>query len=299
MYIYFICIICIITAILGIIRISLYKRQIASICRQIKYIIENESNVPVTREVSSKEINELVDTLNNMIKGGKNEKIEMEKKDIRLKEAITNISHDIRTPLTSLNGYFELLEETEDKEEREHYVVVIRERIACLKDMLEQLFTYVKLQNGDYVFDLQEFDINKELCDTLVEFYEEFKKKNMEPQILLQEEPVNVCLNKMAVHRIFENIIKNSIEHGENYFKCSMTIYRDKVCIIVKNDVKNPEDIDIEKIFERFYKADKSRSQTSTGLGLAIARDMVLRMGGSIQADMQEEIFKIEVIFPI
>lgn len=285
--------------VLAISGMILYKRQIASICRQLQFINEEKSNVPVTRELGSKEINELVDTLNDMIKIGRIEKIEMEKKDVRLKEAITNISHDIRTPLTSLNGYFELLEETEDKEEREHYVGIIKERITCLKDMLEQLFTYVKLQNGDYVFELEEFDINKELCSILVEFYREFKKKKIEPQIVMQEEAVNVRLNRMAVHRIFENIFKNSIEHGEKYFKFLMTVFKDKICITIKNDVKNPEDIDIDKIFERFYKADKSRSQTSTGLGLAIAHDMVCRMGGSIQAEIQEGIFKIEVVFPI
>lgn len=298
MGIYFISITCLIAAILGITGVILYKRQIVSICRQIKFINENDSNILITRDLSSKEVNELVDTLNGMIKKSRMEKLKIEKKDIRLKEAITNISHDIRTPLTSLNGYFELLEETDDTEEKNRYYGVIKERIACLKDMLEQLFTYVKLQNGEYEFELEEFDLNKELCNTLVGFYEEFKKKNIEPKIQIPEEVVNVRLNKMAVHRIFENIIKNSVEHGEKYFDFVVKVYKDKICITVKNDVKNGEDIDIEKIFERFYKADKSRSQISTGLGLAIAHDMVCKMGGKIQAEIWDGIFKIEVVFP-
>lgn len=299
MVIYFISIICFIAAILGMAGVILYKRQITSICRQIQFINEKDSNLQITRDLGSKEINELVDTLNNMIRKSRIEKLKTEKKDIQLKEAITNISHDIRTPLTSLNGYFELLEETEDREEKSRYLGIIRERIVCLKDMLEQLFTYVKLQNGEYVFELEEFDIDKELCGILVGFYEEFKKKNIQPKILIPEKAVHVNLNKMAVHRIFENIIKNSIEHGEKYFEFLVTIYNDRIGIAVRNDVRDSDHIDVEKIFERFYKADKSRNQTSTGLGLAIAHDMVCKMGGEIKAEIQEEIFIIEVTFPI
>lgn len=294
---YFICIICFLLALIFGVCMLLLKRQIKDICRQMQFKNKNNSNLLITRNFGMKEIDELVDALNKMVGKYQSEKTEMEEKDIRLKETITNISHDIRTPLTSLSGYFELLKETESKEEQEHYLEVMGERITCLKEMLEQLFTYVKLQNGEYELEAESFDGYKVLCGTLVEFYEVFQKKNIEPKIRMEETEINLCLNKLAFQRIFENIIKNALEHGEQYFELELQEDFEKVSIMVKNDIKPGAKIDTNKIFERFYKADKSRSQTSTGLGLAIAHDFVCKMGGDIRASVYGNYFEIKVTF--
>lgn len=313
----FINIICVITLIL-------YKRQIRSICRQMRFVIEKNSNLEVTRDINSREINELIHDINELIATYRNKKVQIEKKSEDLKETITNISHDIRTPLTSLNGYFEFLKEVEDEEKQQKYTEIIQDRINCLKDMLEQLFTYVKLQNDEYEFEMERLNITAELSNIIVSFYEEIKSRKFEPQISIVDSPVYLNLNKLAFYRIFENIIKNAIEHGTDRLIIEMRIKNMTVegetdemkngeCriveIVISNTIRNAaedthhsdinktlsDEIDVNKIFSRFYKADKSRSQNSTGLGLAIAHDMVCKMGGEIKAEVENGMFSVKV----
>lgn len=204
--------------------IILYRNQIKDLNKQIEYINKHETNMRLTREIGLSEINEIVDNLNELIELNNKKQLEIFRKDEELKEAITNISHDIRTPITSLNGYFELLDNTTDTEEREKYALIIRERINCLKEMLEQLFTYVKLQNDEYEFEFESLNIKEKFIGSLLEFKEEFKRVNIEPVINVPEEPVLANVNIMAFTRIMQNIIKNAIVHGENYFEANMKI---------------------------------------------------------------------------
>lgn len=297
MIIYFIAGAGLIGTLTGIISMVLYKRQVASICRQIRFLNKETSNLLITKDIGVKEFEELISEINNLIiRAGENRHI-IEKRDDELKETITNISHDIRTPLTSLSGYFELLQNTENEEERERYSEIIKDRINSLKDMLEQLFTYVKLQNGDYTFEMEELDINNEISKVLISFYEQFRRNDIEPVINISEENVTKELNKMAFRRIFENIIKNSLEHGRNYFEFNMENDKERIIFTIKNDIKNGENIELDRVFNRFYKADVSRSQTSSGLGLAVAHDMVEKMNGTISAELSDDLFIIRVIF--
>ena len=117
MFLKLICVISMTVAFFNTIALILYKRQVKSICRQIRFLNENNSNLEITKDIGSKEIDELVDTLNDFLENFKNEKIKINEKDLKLREIVTNISHDIRTPLTSLNGYFELLGQAEDEKE--------------------------------------------------------------------------------------------------------------------------------------------------------------------------------------
>lgn len=281
----------------GVICIILYKRQVVSICRQIRFLNKEESNLLVTSDLGAKEFSELISEINNMILKSRDSRNIVEKKDRELKETITNISHDIRTPLTSLNGYFELLQSTENEEEREKYCVIIKERINSLKDMLEQLFTYVKLQNGDYTFELEKLDINTEITKVLVSFYEEFRKYGIKPVINIPEESIVKDLNQVAFRRIFENIIKNSLEHGRNYFEFNLENDNERIIFTIKNDINKNYNLELDKVFNRFYKADVSRSQSSSGLGLAVAHDMVEKMNGTISAELDRDLFVIKVIF--
>jgi signal transduction histidine kinase len=283
--------------VIGVVNTFLYKRQIVSICRQIHYINKEKSNLLLTRDIATKEFDELIEEINKMMIKLRDDRNIIENKDKELKETITNISHDIRTPLTSLNGYFELLRNTDNEEDRERYYNIIKDRINSLKDMLEQLFTYLKLQNGEYKFEMEEIDVCKELTSILVGFYGEFKKCGIEPIINIPDEKVIKELNQLAFRRVFENIVKNSLEHGKSYFELTMENNDDNVIITVKNDINDVDDIQIDKVFNRFYKADKSRNQTSSGLGLAVAHDMVEKMNGIIKAEIEDDLFAIKIIF--
>src|SRR5699024_2376819 len=207
-------------------------------------------------------------------------------------QSLTNISHDIRTHLTSLSGYFQLLIDTDSEEEEERYVKIINEKIEDLRYLLENMLNYMKIQDTDYNLELENCNLSEIIYAVLLSYYEDFKSKNMEPEIHIQEDII-VYSNKGALNRIVRNLIYNSLIHGESYIEIYLTKEEKKTYLTIKNDISNPEDMDIKNIFTRFYKTDQARATNSTGLGLTIVKELVESLGGSITASIQENIFFI------
>lgn len=279
-----------------------------------------------------KQIEQLVDELNCLLTQKKSMELEFIKKEKQLKETITNISHDIRTPLTSLNGYFELLSETVDETEKEQYTVIIQERITSLKDILEQLFTLVKLQNSSFELECIPLNLTQILCEAMFAFYNDFKQLKMEPDIHIPEQSYFICANEVGLKRTIQNIIKNSLDHGtkqitiklekidkkekqtinteklvkrnpkESFKRNSEEFFlnrREQAVIRIENKIEEGSKIEIDKVFERFYTEDKARNKNSTGLGLFIAKELTEKMGGRIKAERKENNFCIQLTFDI
>lgn len=292
------------------IKYILYRRQIKSICRQIQFVSEDITNHRVRTDLTEKELVELAQLLNEMSDKHNKESVELINKDRRLKETLTSVSHDIRTPLTSLKGYFELLMSEEDTDKKLQYAGVMNERMDNLSDLLDELFTYTKLQNQDYKLELEECDMTKLVLDTIFSFYESFKQAGIEPKLNIDEKKYMVMVNDVAMKRVISNIVRNAVVHGVGQLEISYGVdlntedqVRDnigdksgKICFVCKNKVAHPENIDISQIFDRFYKADKARSEKSTGLGLAIAKEFTEKMGGSIKAELEGDVFAVKLI---
>lgn len=280
-----------------IIQLIRYRRQIKNICRQMSFLESQETNMMITTHLSGKEILNLVEHINCLNDLRKKQVQEYKGKDERLKETIANLSHDIRTPLTSLNGYFQLMRESEDEGERERYGRIIEGRIESLQNLLEELFTYTKLQNDSYQLDMEKENITRLVCDNIFSFYEEFKNRNITPVVQVDEGDAWVVCNSVAVDRIVHNIIKNALLHGKNAIELRIRQEEEKFLFICRNHVEKPEEIEIEQVFTRFYKADSSRRGESTGLGLAIAKELTERMNGKIKAELLEDVFSVSVEF--
>ena len=278
------------------IKYILYRRQIKSICRQIQFVSEDITNHRVRTDLTEKELVELAQLLNEMSDKHNKESVELINKDRRLKETLTSVSHDIRTPLTSLKGYFELLMSEEDTDKKLQYAGVMNERMDNLSDLLDELFTYTKLQNQDYKLELEECDMTKLVLDTIFSFYESFKQAKIEPKLDIDEKKHMVMANDVAMKRVISNIVKNAVVHGVGQLEISYGVDEEKLYFICKNKVAHPENIDVTQIFDRFYKADKARSEKSTGLGLAIAKEFTEKMGGSIKAELEGDVFAVKLI---
>lgn len=277
--------------------LTAYRRQVKHTCRHLAFLKENETNLRLRGELPFSELNELADQVNEVLDMTWKLRKETRQGSQNLKEAITNISHDIRTPLTSLDGYFQLLSTAETEEERKQYLAVIRGRIQSLKNMLEELFTYTKLQNESFVLELEQLDFKKCVCDMLFSFYNDFSERGITPMVELCEERVAIQGNQEAVYRVVQNILKNVLEHGREEVQIGLSLKETKVCFFCENKVENPEEIDISQVFSRFYKADPARTHSSTGLGLAIAKGLAEKMGGSMKAELVENRFRLSVWF--
>ena len=275
-----------------------YKRQVKDICRQLRFLQECDSNMLITTEMKKGHIGELAELLNTLLKERKRERADYQKKEQMIADIYTNLSHDIRTPLTSLDGYFQLLEETQEENDRKRYIQIIQERIESLKEMLEELFTYTKLQNGTYELKLEPQNVGQILKETVFSYYDDWAEQGISPQFEITEEPVWIRGNKQALRRTIQNIIKNGLDHGNKEIRIQLSGNEKQMELVFRNKIEPGEQIDISRVFERFYKADKARSKSSTGLGLSIAKGFVQKMHGEIAAEIKEDWFCIKISFP-
>ena len=276
-----------------------YQRQVKDICRQLAFLMKHDSNMLIHREFGLGGIGMLSDRLNDLLELRRKEKQYYQEKETLIADTYTNLSHDIRTPLTSLDGYFQLMEACENVEEQRRYLNIIHERIHSLNEMLEELFMFTKLKNESYRLELTSCCINRILKETVFSYYEDWVRREIQPDIQITEEQLYIDGNKQGLSRIIQNVIKNGLDHGEKKIRIVLKREQNRAVLRISNQVIASEQIDIEHVFDRFYKADAARSKTSTGLGLSIAREFVRRMNGEIGAKIEENEFIVEMSFPI
>ena len=274
-----------------------YQRQVKDICRQLAFLMKHDSNMLIHREFGLGGIGMLSDRLNDLLELRRKEKQYYQEKETLIADTYTNLSHDIRTPLTSLDGYFQLMEACENVEEQRRYLSIIHERIHSLNEMLEELFMFTKLKNESYRLELTSCCINRILKETVFSYYDDWVRREIQPDIQITEEQLYIDGNKQGLSRIIQNVIKNGLDHGEKKIRIVLKREQNRAVLRISNQVTASEQIDIEHVFDRFYKADAARSKTSTGLGLSIAREFVRRMNGEIGAKIEENEFIVEMSF--
>ena len=276
-----------------------YQRQVKDICRQLAFLMKHDSNMLIHREFGLGGIGMLSDRLNDLLELRRKEKQYYQEKETLIADTYTNLSHDIRTPLTSLDGYFQLMEACENVEEQRRYLNIIHERIHSLNEMLEELFMFTKLKNESYRLELTSCCINRILKETVFSYYDDWVRREIQPDIQITEEQLYIDGNKQGLSRIIQNVIKNGLDHGKKKIRIVLKREQNQAVLRISNQVIASEQIDTEHVFDRFYKADAARSKTSTGLGLSIAREFVRRMNGEIGAKIEENEFIVEMSFPI
>lgn len=275
-----------------------YRRQVVLTCRRLTFVRTQKTNLRLTVAFPFRELGALADNINELLDRFDEAQRTTRHSESVLKETLTNLSHDIRTPLTSLDGYFQLLVQSDEEGERRHYLEVIQNRLQSLKDMLEELFTYTKLQDAAYDMELTHTDFTQCVCDTVFSFYDAFAARTITPHADFAEARLFINGNAQAVRRIVQNILKNALTHGKSQISLALFQTDGEVCFRCENDVEHPEEIDMEQVFSRFYKADSARTRVSSGLGLSIAKELAERMHGTISASLRDDRFTVELRFP-
>ncbi|MCR6515993.1 HAMP domain-containing histidine kinase [Clostridium sp. LY3-2] len=284
--------ICIILILL--IYIFLFKREILRISKQLSKInnLEKGKKVNVVFinkevEILGESINDSIDTLNKL---REEEKIRNEE----LKEMIENISHDLRTPLTSILGYVQIIKKNQVLD-LEH-LNKVEEKAKELKEMLSQFFMLSIINNVNYKMDLKEGYIKEILFNEVISYYDQFKSIGIEPKINLKLKNKTILGDENSLKRVISNLINNSIKHGKKELEINLYEEDNYIILNVINDLK--EDVEVDKIFDRFYKGkDKSRSGKNTGLGLPIAKGLIKKMNGDINAYKEENRLRIEIVW--
>ncbi|MDC7287026.1 HAMP domain-containing histidine kinase [Blautia schinkii] len=273
----------------------LYIREVRHLIRQLE-LLEAGSHIELTTNTGSRVFVVLYQKLNHIfstVRSRENQHLRAQK---QLKQSVSDLAHDIRTPLTSASGYLQMLEDCTESEKQLRYEQIIEKRIAELKDMLEELFLYTKLTSEDFSPELQSTAVFPVLSDCMIGLYHVFEEKQIEPEIMFENEEICVTATPEILGRIFRNLINNALLHGAG----GLRVIQEGGSIAFMNLVNNADGIEADRIFERFYKADSTRKKGSSGLGLSIVKELCLRIGGTAEAELVNgNMLKITVSLPV
>lgn len=274
------------------VKLILIRKEINNITCSLAKILNTDTNKLLTCITSDKLLKNLVRVLNKRLKELRKLEIEYKQGNQSLKSAITNISHDLRTPLTAIRGYVELMEDENPNQQQQDYLRIIDAKVQDLGELTEQLFDFSKNLDLQQEIRVMPVCLNDVLIESIVSFYSLFKKCQMTPQLDLCEEKVVRLLNENILKRIFENIILNAVKYGQSDLKVRMTA--DGV-IEFSNDTDELDFTRLGKLFDRYYTVQDAKR--SSGVGLSIARQLVDLSGGTIDASYQASVLKIMIRF--
>ena len=269
------------------------KRELRRLRRQLDKILQTDTNAQLATATSDRDVAAFAASINAMLERNRRALYEKDRAEAALKRAVTNISHDLRTPLTSALGYLQMLQRDVASNDEAAYLEIIRGRLEALSALMNSLFEFAQVMEGNTVFDIQKVNICNLLRDALSNSYAELEGFTVDADI--PDAPVLCLCDEDALRRVLQNLIKNACVHGKEMLRVRAA---DGVMEIA-NKADGLRALDTERIFERFYTADASRTSKNTGLGLAIAKELTERMGGHCSAGVEGELFVMRVTLPV
>lgn len=288
----FIIIILIIVIIILLTYLFLYHNEVKHISKEIDNIKDLDSNTLIHSKYNLKNINNLIYKINNLLTESKNIKIDYGNKNKSLMKMMTNISHDLRTPLTSALGYIDIILKTDlSEEEKKKDLITIEKRLRRLEELISSFFEFSKIISTNKQPVLEKINLTSVLEESVIVFYDDYKKNNREILLDCNQRKIIINSNKMLLTRIFENLIGNAYKHSNSDLIIKVEKLN-KVKIIFSNELLD-NDIDIDRIFDEFYTVDISRTKEGTGLGLAIAKEFTKQLNGNIYAEKHNNQLKI------
>ena len=287
-------IVCILILIVGVLTVKVYLLRKAA--REIKEKftdrIHTETNTLIDLSSCDGAMCELADTINKELRRLRSDRLRFQQGDLELKETIANISHDLRTPLTAICGYLDLLKKEEKSETADRYLSVIESRIDILKNLTEELFRYSIITSTVHKISEEELTLNSVLEESISAYYAVLKGCKITPEISIPEQKIRRSLNKNGLLRIFGNIISNAVKYSDGDLKIVLSENGE---IIFSNHASRLDEIQVGRLFDRFYTVETGRK--STGLGLSIAKALTEQMDGTITASYQDGIVSIQILF--
>lgn len=270
--------------------------QLRGINRQLVKRLTEHTRKSLTLALFNKELNTLASNINKCLEEEENIRLDAIREEKHFKEMISNISHDLRTPLTAIKGYQQLMKKGTLSTEQRSKLQIAEKHADELGVLIEHFFEYAYLVNAEPEFKLERINLTNVVTECLAESIAVFEENNLTVHIV-EAPPVFAKASKEAVIRIVQNLIRNCVQHSDGDIEVQVLAEKNAI-ISFKNLVKNDCEIDTTHIFERFYTADKARSKT-TGLGLSIVKLLVEQMGGSTNALLKDDILEIRVELPV
>lgn len=275
-------------------KICVMRRSAIEIMEKFRDGVENETNALIDIASRDRCMRRLAESINEELRMFQNERHRFMQGDRELKEAVTNISHDLRTPLTAMCGYLDLLDSEDTSEEVSRYLAVIRDRSEVLKQRMEELFCYAVVTTPSYELQYEEVVLNHALEECISDFYELIRSRGIIPEIQMPEQRIIRYLDRKAVLRIFENVISNAIKYSDGDLAVTLN---EEGEIVFANHASGLDEVQVGRLFDRFYTVEDA--SCSTGLGLSIARTLAEQLGGSMGAEYRDGKVRIRIWLPL
>ncbi len=274
-----ICVLLAIAVIILLVKIFFMKKSAGEIAEKLSEKLSEDTNTLIDISSGDKDMRNLAENLNVQLKKLREERRRFKHGDTELKEAVTNISHDLRTPLTAVFGYLDLLEREEKSDTVNNYLGQIRGRTEAMKQLTEEIFRYSIAASGNPL-SFEKICVNSVLEESLAEFYGAIIHRGITPEIEITEVRVERFLDRSALKRILGNILGNAVKYSGGDLLVTLT--EDGV-MTFSNTAEGLDPVTAGKLFDRFYTVETAGN--STGLGLSIAKLLAKQMGGCIRAD--------------
>lgn len=270
------------------------KKELSSISKQIE---ESKGEyINVHTNAINNEVEKLVQDINYLYDNSQKIQANNKKIENELRKSISNISHDLRTPLTSIRGYIQLIkDDSVTEKEKAEYIKIVEKRAEHLQNLITSFYDLSRLNNSEFKFNLKKINLKTILCDSIAMYYNDFVEKHIEPTIEIDEKIDDIISDEGAVERIFSNLIGNMLKYADKNIKISLFQEKNYIVSKFENLAPNVKEEDIDKLFDRFYTTDKSRSDKNTGLGLAITKALIEKLGHKIDAKLVNGSLIIEI----
>ena len=277
-----------------LVKIHILQKSVKEIEIAFADRLVTDTNILIDISSSDKNVRRLANTINGQLRKLRTERRRFQQGDLELKNAVTNISHDLRTPLTALSGYLELLEQEEKSESVNRYIEIMKDRVDILTQLSEELFRYSVIISTKDNITKEQVIINTVLEESIAAFYTVLTERNIVPEIQISETKVVRMLDRSALSRVFSNLISNVIKYSDGDLKIVLSENGE---IAFSNMASGLDEIQVGRLFDRFYTVEAARK--STGLGLTISKTLVEQMKGTISATYENNRLSIHIFFPV
>lgn len=266
------------------------KKSLKEIRNSVNDILRLDTNNLISISSEDKDIVELVKKLNKELQELRIQKIYYENGNQELKELMTNVSHDIRTPLTAIKGYVELINQTTDKEKQTEYLKIVEKKVNDIIVLTEQIFEFSKIVDRNKKINKEEYCINEVLEELLAIYYNILNTKEIIPKVEICNKKIYKKIDIELINRVFDNILSNAIKYSDGDLKVKL---EENGKIIFSNKTKSLDSVTVKKMFNRYYTVENGKK--STGLGLSIAKQLIEMCDGKITAKYIDDNLIIEI----
>ncbi|MCH5207022.1 MAG: HAMP domain-containing histidine kinase [Oscillospiraceae bacterium] len=292
LYLIGLCVILFAAVIILAFKIYLMKKSAKEISEGFAEKLQTDTNTLIDISSSDREMRALADSINKqliILRKGHHRYMQGDKE---LKTAITNISHDLRTPLTTICGYLDIMKRMEKPPKIAEYLDIIDERAELMEQLTEELFRYSVILSEESAGESEEVFVNQVLAESVSGYYAVLTKQGITPNIRITENRIVRKLNKTSLSRVFSNLLNNAVKYSDGDLAITLS---DTGEITFANTAKALSSVEVERLFDRFYTVETARN--STGLGLSIVRTLAEQMGGNISAEYKDNTLYIRLVF--